>query len=533
MTTEPDADVIIVGAGILGGMAAEQLALKGKSVLMLEAGPRLARWKLLEYFRNAPDKSDFNAFYPELPWAPKSSGGKFSDEYIESVGPMVYKPGMLRLVGGTTWHWSSAFWRSVPNDFKLHTLYGQGRDWPIGYEDLERFYTLAEQATGCSGNDADDQSGQGGKPFPPRSAPYPLPREPWSTYTQTVAARMARIGFRFIDEPHLRATQPFQGRPTCCGNNNCAPLCPIGAMYSGDMAVTRAEQAGARLLPETVAYKLEKGSGGKIAAVHTKSPDGLSTRRTAHCFILAAHAVETPKLMLMSEVGNSSDQVGRNLMGHNALAWDVLVKEPVWPGRGPIQQGGVLDRRDGSHRARHAAIKYAGTQRVPNLAVTDRLLKQGIIGRELDERIRYDAARFVSIAAALEKLPMPANRVSLSDRKDALGLPTPRIYYDVDDYMRRGAVVVHRDFERFDQIFETQSALSDRNKWGQSSHIMGTTIMGGDPRTSVVDADCRSHDHANLFVASTSVFPSSGVVNPTLTGVALTLRLAELLGREL
>jgi choline dehydrogenase-like flavoprotein len=532
VTTELDGDVIIVGAGILGGLAAEQLARKGKSVLVLEAGPRVPRWKLLEAFRNTPDKNDMYAFYPELPWAPKGMGGKYSDEYIENVGPMAWKPGVLRLVGGTTWHWSGAFWRFVPNDFRLHSLYGKGRDWPLGYDDLERYYTLAEQATGCSGTDTDDQSSQGGKPFPPRSAPYPLPAEQWSTYTQAVAAKIATLGLHFIDEPHLRATQPYDGRPVCCGNNNCAPLCPIGAMYSGDMAVTKAEHAGANLLPDTVAYKLEKGTGGKIVAIHTKSPDGRNTRRAARYFILAAHAVETPKLMLMSDVGNSSDQVGRNLMGHNSLTWDALIKEPLWPGRGPVTQGAILDRRDGPHRARYGAIKYGSNQRVPNLALTDRLLKQGIMGRELDERIRHDAARFASITAAVEMLPEPTNRVSLSDRKDALGLPTPRVYYDLDDYMRQGAAVVHQDFERFDQAFETQTAVGDRNRLGNSSHIMGTTIMGKDPRISVVDSDCRSHDHANLFIASTAVFPSCAVVNPTLTAAALTLRLAELISRE-
>ncbi len=531
MNTQFDADVIIVGAGILGALAAEQLALKGKAVLMLEAGPRVSRWKLVEAFRNSPDHGS-TSIYPDLAWAPKSSGGKYSDDYIESVGPMVFKPSFLKLVGGTTWHWSSAFWRYLPNDFKLQSLYGQGRDWPISYDDLEPWYTLAEQITGCSGSNTDDQSGQGGKPFPPRSAPYPLPTEKWSSYTQTVAAKINSLGFHFIDEPHLRATQPFGGRPTCCGNNNCSPLCPIGAMFTGDMAVARAEHAGAKVLPDTVAYKLEKGAGGKIVAVHTKSPDGRSSRRTARSFILAAHAVETPKLMLMSGVGNSSDQVGRNLMSHPSLSYQVLAKEPMWPGRGPVQQGSVSDRRDGPHRTRHAAFKYHSNNQVPNLAVTERLLKQGIIGRELDERIRHDASRFVSMIAGMEQLPMPANRVTLSDRRDALGLPTPRIHFDIDDYVRKAAPVALQDFERFDRAFEAQTFLGDRKVWRFAAHPTGTLIMGSDPRSAVVDGNCRSHDHANLFIASTGVFPSSSVVNPTLTGAALSLRMADLIGRE-
>ena len=532
MSSQMDADVVVVGAGILGGLAAERLAAKGRSVLILEAGPRVDRNSLLEKFRVEPNKNDQKAFYPEMAWAPKSSGGQYSDEYIENAGPMRWVPAYIKLVGGTTWHWSGAFWRLIPNDFKLKSLYGWGRDWPIQYEELEPWYTLAEQITGCSGSDTDDQSGQAGKPFPHRSAPYPLPQEKWSTYTNSVADRMKNIGFKFVDEPHLRATQVFDGRPPCFGNNNCSPLCPIGALYSGDRAITRAERAGAKVLPETVAYQLEKGPGGKLIAVHTKDPEGRTTRRTARYFILAAHAIETPKLMLMSEVGNSSDQVGRNLMSHPSLIWEGLAKDAFWPGRGPVQQGSVVGHRDGPHRAQHAALRHGSNQKGANLAMTERLLRQGIIGHELDERIRHDSARFLSLTTCVEMLPAPTNRVTLSTRKDGLGLPTPRISFDIDDYTRKAGAMAEEDFKQFDKAFEIQTPLGDRQRWALASHIMGSTIMGADPKTSVVDSDCRSHDHPNLFIASTGVFPSSSCVNPTLTGAALSLRLADVISRE-
>ncbi|MDI9682537.1 choline dehydrogenase, partial [Burkholderia cenocepacia] len=96
-------------------------------------------------------------------------------------------PSFLRLVGGTTWHWGGATWRMLPNDFRLHSLYGQGRDWPIGYDELEPWYQLAEEQIGVSGSDTDDQSGQGGAPFPPPSKPYPLRQQPLSYLTQQVA----------------------------------------------------------------------------------------------------------------------------------------------------------------------------------------------------------------------------------------------------------------------------------------------------------------------------------------------------------
>ncbi|MBC2665438.1 GMC family oxidoreductase [Novosphingobium flavum] len=532
MSGDYDADVIVIGGGIVGAFVAERIALRGKSVMILEAGPRTSRWKMLQAFRTGANKNDFNAFYPELPHAPKSSGGRYSDQYIENVGPMKWLPSYIRLVGGTTWHWSAAFWRMLPNDFRMKSVYGVGRDWPLGYDELEPWYTLAEQLTGCAGSDEDDQSGQGVGPFPPRSAPYPLPAEQWSDYTRAIAGAFSQIGFRFIDEPNLRATRPYDGRPACAGNNNCSPICPIGAMYSGDMAIDRAERAGVKVVPDTVVHRLEKGAGGRIEAVHSMAPDGTLGRRRARAVVLAAHTIETPKLLLMSEAANRSDQVGRNLMTHPSLAFEGLARDELWPGQGPVQQGTANELRDGAHRREHSAIRYFSNNRAPNAMVTRRLLQQGIIGRELDERIRHDSARYVNVLAGAENLPDPANRIDLGSRRDSLGLPTPRIHMDISDYTRRAGPRVAADFAALDRALAMQERFGDRTTFRLPAHPMGSTIMGDDPATSVVDRDCRSHDHANLFIAGASVFASASTVNPTLTAVALGLRLGEMLAGE-
>ncbi|MBK1819006.1 GMC family oxidoreductase [Burkholderia orbicola] len=532
MSSPYDADVIVIGAGILGGAVAQSLTQQHKSVIVIEAGPEVKRAELVRAFRNYGNKSDYNGPYPDLPWAPKSSTGRYSDRYIDSVGPVLQKPSFLRLVGGTTWHWGGATWRMLPNDFRLHSLYGQGRDWPIGYDELEPWYQLAEEQIGVSGSDTDDQSGQGGAPFPRRSKPYPMPQQPWSYLTQRVAEKVATIGHRFVDEPNARATRPYEGRPTCAGNNNCAPICPIGAQFSGDRPVLRAVAQGARLLTNAVVYKIERGEGRKIAAIHYMTPDGKSTRLTARTFVLAAHGVEIPKLLLMSDVANTSGQVGRNMMGHTGRAIAMLAREPVWAGRGPTQQGSINTRRDGAFRREHGAIRHFLDNTVPNEIVTRRLIAQGVVGDALDARIRHDAARYLKIASYVEILPDPRNRVTLSDRKDALGLPTPRTDYDVYDYSLRAASQVLDDYRDFQQVFGATEIVNDIHAWVPSSHIMGTTIMGNDPADSVVDRDCRTHDHPNLFIASTAVHPSSSVVNPTLTGYALALRMAKTIGAE-
>ena len=165
---------------------------------------------------------------------------------------------------------------------------------------------------------------------------------------------------------------------------------------------------------------------------------GEDVRLTARYFVVACHGLETPKLLLMSEVANSSDQVGRNLMDHSGIGLQFLADEPLWQGRGQIQQGGIFNWRDGPFRARHAAIKHAPSNYVPNTAVAQRLIAAGVMGSELDRRIRDEASRWVDISTVFEMLPSPTNRVQPNpDRQDALGIPMLKVHYD-DRRLRQG-----------------------------------------------------------------------------------------------
>ena len=129
MANSTSADVVVVGSGVAGGLVAHQMALAGASVIVLEAGPRIPRWQIVENFRNSPAKSDFATPYPSTPYAPHP---EYSPEnnYLIQKGEYPYNSQYVRLVGGTTWHWAAATWRLLPSDFQLKTLYGVGRDWP-------------------------------------------------------------------------------------------------------------------------------------------------------------------------------------------------------------------------------------------------------------------------------------------------------------------------------------------------------------------------------------------------------------------
>ncbi|MBT9383575.1 GMC family oxidoreductase [Pseudooceanicola sp. CBS1P-1] len=528
MANQYDADVIVIGSGTVGSNAAYELAKQGKSVIILEAGVRIPRWKLIESFRNSPRRQDYNGPYPDQPWAHTSS----SHEYVENVGGFPMVANFLKLVGGSTWHWGGATWRFIPDDFKMKSTYGVGRDWPISYDDLEPWYVKAEWEIGVAGNMNEDQSGaRPGQTWPPRSKDFPMPAQKNSYMLDTFKNAIAPMGYDVVAEPSAMMSGSYRGRPGCVGNNNCAPVCPIGANYSGVFHADLAVEAGCKLITDATVDKIIKGADGKIEAVHYKSSDGSEATLSAKTFVLAAHGYESPKLLIMSDVGNKNDMVGRNLMPHLGLGVDFFSEDAVWPGRGPIQQGAIFTYRDGESRSRHSGMKHAVNNFVPNENITKRLLKKGVLGSQLDDRIRHDSARYMSLYTMFETLPDPANRVQPGDKTDALGNPNIRLTYNVDDYARGAIDPCIGDYQKFVQAMNGETLNMSRDL-ANHDHIMGTTIMGASAEDSVVDKDCRSWEHENLFIVGTGNLPSSSVVNPTLTAVALAIRAADTIAKE-
>jgi choline dehydrogenase-like flavoprotein len=149
--------------------------------------------------------------------------------------------------------------------------------------------------------------------------------------------------FTVLDDSTGRNSRNYDGRPACCGNNNCMPLCPIRCAVSRRTGCAAAEDSGVKVITEAVVYRLEHDDKGRIAAVHYYDWNKASHRITAQTFVLAANAIETPKLLLMSVsdkfpqgIANARDNVGRNLCDHPAIGVTFDVDEEIWPGRGPV-----------------------------------------------------------------------------------------------------------------------------------------------------------------------------------------------------
>lgn len=535
VTTLPQTpDLVVVGAGVAGGLVAKQAAEAGLRVTILCDGPVVDRADLVDRFRQAPQQTMMSP-YPVLDHAPQPQVAR-TDDFLIQKGPYPYDQQYIRVVGGTTWHWAAATWRYLPNDMKLKTLYGVGRDWPIDYDEIEPWYQAAEEELGVAGP-AD-------APFDaPRSQPYPMGPAPLSYLDQAFNDVLTRLGYAHIPAPQARNNQQvYDGRPPCCGNANCMPICPIGAQYSGNISVEKAQAAGAELITDAVVHRIEVGTDRRITAVRYLKPDGSEFRLTGQRFVLAANGIEGPKIMLMSKqehapdgVGNSSDMVGRNLMDHPGTSSSFKSAEPLWPGRGPNVLSAITNLRDGPWRSEMAARKLMILNMNPVAGVTAEAIDEGLTGAELRATIRHRAARHQVITSFNEQLPDPSNRIvpSTEGLTDALGIPRPEIHYDIGDYVHRAAEDTRARVEKIAEAMGAEpGSVSHNEGYAPNNHITGATIMGDNPNDSVVNRDCRTHDHPNLWIASSSTFPSVSSVNVTLTIAALAIRIGEAIAAE-
>jgi choline dehydrogenase-like flavoprotein len=538
-------DVVIIGAGVAGALIADALAARHVSVVLLEAGETggdrgalTARWAAATvkglgtpYIASEPQRIPG----PEQP-AAEADRKNARDAYYDQQTPEKYLSTYERRVGGSTWHWLGHTPRLLPNDFRLRSSYGVGVDWPVSYADLEPWYCKAEKELGVAGDDAEWQNVHGAY----RSQPFPMSKI-WPSWSDELFSRaLGRVPvsgrhLSVLSTPSARNSQAYDGRPPCAGNASCVPICPIGAKYDGSVHVKKSLAKGAQLWEKSVALRLEKDADGGVRTVHFKRWDQSEATVRGRVVVVAANAIESAKLLLLSGLANSSDQLGRNLMDHLQKAVLGAAREPVYPFRGPPSTSGIEAFRDGEFRKVRGAFRMSlgndGWSRSgsPQADAARLIETEGLFGRALRERLFHDVSRQVRVSCSVEVLPNPANRVTLSPLLDSFGVRRPQLHFATDDYTRDAfgpALDVIQEVLR--ALGATVTSL-DRNpqNYSGAGHIMGTCRMGFDAKTAVVDADCRCFDHRNLYVVGAGAFPSCGTANPTLTVAALALRAAD------
>jgi len=527
-------EVCVIGSGPAGALVAYSLAERGHDVVVLEAGKRFDPGESGRRMEQRLRRERWTALY--------EMGGERDAFTVSGASAYALNERRVKGVGGSTLHWGGTVPRMHPEDFEMDSRHGVADDWPIGYDELEPYYLQAEHELGAAGA----PNPFGGS----RSGPFPMEPHPLSYSDRLFQEAWEELGVTLHHLPRAINSASYDGRSRCQAFGTCSPVCPSGARYDATVHVRKAESDGVTVLDRAPVTRLEHDDTGErvTAAVYVHDDEERSVE--ADLFVVACGAVETPRLLLLSAseqhpdgLANASGLVGRRFIEHAAIRVRGRLDEPTRQhliGFGTSQTQQFYGYDEGPRGSiLITPLNTAGT------SPTEAALQDGPAitsllggrrpdemtwGDELVDQVTAETDGFLAVSAGTDLLPDPENRVSLDrSRTDDLGNPVPDLSFGIDEHaigtLERAEellteLVAATGAEAIETSHEPENAFF-------ANHMLGTTRMGEDPATSVVDPDLRTHDIENLYVSGGSVFVTGGPANPTLTIAALALRLAD------
>ena len=510
-------DVIIVGSGAGGGTLARQLAPSGKSILILERGDWLKReaanWDAEAVFVQ-------NRYVSPETW------------YDRSGRP--FQPQVHYFVGGATKMFGAALYRLRKEDFgELRHHDGISPAWPISYDELEPYYARAEQmyhVHGLRGRDPTE---------PPASGPYPCPPVSNEPRIQQLLDNLTAAGYHPFPAPcAVMLDEQNMAYSTCIRCQTCDGFpCLVHAKSDAETVAVRpaVEFPNVTLLRNAKALKLHTNANGTAITEVVAEVAGQRDVFRGDIVVVSCGAANSAKLLLMSAndkhpngLANGSDQVGRNYMFHNSQAVLAISLEPnATIFQKTIALNDFYFGMDGFEYPM-GNIQMTGKSLGP-MYRGEKPLETALLPMGLLDNLARHAVDFW---LTTEDLPDPENRVTVNQAGNLT------LSYTPNNQVARQKL--YDKLKSMLSVLGMHPHLIPRNIYMKTeipiagcAHQAGTCRFGADPKTSVLDVNCKAHELDNLYVVDTSFFVSIGAVNPSLTAIANSIRVSDHLLRRL
>ena len=505
-----DFDVVIVGSGASGGTLAAHLARRGVRVALVEGGPRVNT------------RTDFNTH--AMPF-------DFPTRQIPTMRPGKegFDSERSRGVGGKTLLWNAVALRFSQRDFKGRTFEGAGEDWPVDYKDIAPYYDIVEREVGVCGK-ADGLADLPDGVF--------LPPVPMKCSDLIIKRAAESFGARLVHVRKATLTLPTSTRLACHFCGNCMAGCDVVAKYnSADVHIAPAEQSGyVTVFPDCIVREVLLSNENRATGVRylhrVHQREGEVRGRAV---VLACACVQSIALLLMSTsrrhpagLANSSGQLGRHFIPHFTGGIDCVLDG--LRGTAATNDEGFLDHAylpSFMHERKRPYARSFGAQlNYQNRRWAGWAKAMPGFGLAYKASVKAAYPAYFQFTPYGEMIPNARSFVDLDrSQSDKFGLPAARRHVHWGD----NEVALFNDMVRWSlaMLEKAGAEILTVPSAPATNHELGGCRMGRDPRTSVVNADCRTHDVPNLYVVDGSVFPSASEKNPTHTIMALAVRAAE------
>ena len=533
-----DYDVVVIGGGPGGGVAAQVLSGAGKRVLVIERAQRLPNAALRGDHLHGKRNAVYRSVVGPGPGHPRVAQLRQGDKVIDAADDAWGYGLNAMTLGGGSRIWQGMAWRFMPEDFRMATVYGNPEDaslvdWPVDYDEMEPFYTKAEWELGVAGVEG------GLTTRTPRSAGYPMPAFETEPARELLARAAERLGWGWGPIPLGLNSVPHDGRPACVRCPQCVGhACPVNAKNgSHNTFLPRAVATGnCDVLYDAEVVEVRDGADrAAVTVMASTSTQPVELELTAEVVVVAAGAVETARLLLASGLGN--DHMGRHLHDHRFVTMLSEVDEPAKPYIGPGHSVATLDH------AHAESIPWGGGVLVDlmgllplTFAANPQMPDVPAWGAGHKEWMRERRRNVFGVFGMGQEVPMPSSRVTLADgARDRWGRPGAALRknvhpasVEIEDGMATeggrwleaaGAANVRRQ-----RVGATASAAGE--------HSCGTARMGSSRETGATDPYGRVWDTRRIVVCDQSLHPTNGSVNPNLTNIANAFRVAEHLAAE-